>query len=52
MYGWNRGAIEVGGIDIQEHSAANISTLEWIVNLAMHLASENSVQSANRNPGI
>lgn len=40
MSRWDRGAIEVRVIDIQEHPAADIAILEWIINLAKHLVSE------------
>lgn len=40
MSRWDRGAIEVRVIDIQEHPGADIAILEWIVNLAKHLVSE------------
>lgn len=38
MSRWDRGAIEIRVIDIQEHPGADIAILEWIVNLAKHLA--------------
>jgi carboxylate-amine ligase len=40
MSRWDRGAIEVRVIDIQEHPAADIAILEFIVNLAKHLVAE------------
>lgn len=40
MSRWDRGAIEIRVIDIQEHPGADIAILEWIVNLAKHLVSE------------
>ncbi|WP_340104062.1 carboxylate-amine ligase [Rhodohalobacter sp. 8-1] len=39
MSRWDRGAIEVRVMDIQEHPGADIAILEWIVNLAKHLVS-------------
>lgn len=39
MSRWDRGAIEIRVIDIQEHPGADIAILEWIVNLAKHLVS-------------
>jgi gamma-glutamyl:cysteine ligase YbdK (ATP-grasp superfamily) len=40
MSRWDRGAIEVRVIDIQEHPVVDIAILEWIVNLAKHLVAE------------
>lgn len=40
MSRWDRSAIEIRVIDIQEHPAADIAILEWIVNLAKMLVSE------------
>lgn len=40
MSRWDRSAIEIRVIDIQEHPAADIAILEWIVNLAKALTSE------------
>lgn len=39
MSRWDRGAIEIRVMDIQEHPGADIAILEWIINLAKHLAS-------------
>lgn len=39
MSRWDRGAIEIRVIDIQEHPGADIAILEWIINLAKHLVS-------------
>jgi glutamate---cysteine ligase / carboxylate-amine ligase len=40
MSRWDRNAIEVRVIDIQEHPAADIAILEWIVNLVRTLTNE------------
>jgi carboxylate-amine ligase len=37
MSRWDRGAIEIRVMDIQEHPGADIAILEWTVNLAKHL---------------
>jgi hypothetical protein len=41
MSRWDRNAIEIRVIDIQENPIADIAILEWIVNLAKALADEN-----------
>jgi len=37
MSRWDRGAIEIRVMDIQEHPGADIAILEWIINLARYL---------------
>lgn len=37
MSRWDRGAIEIRVMDIQEHPGADIAILEWIINLTRHL---------------